>query len=162
MAVSFPFFVMGYYLRNIIRNLNNYNVQLRLVLIIVSVAILILLSESQIVYGAGRINGNIALAYIRGFAGCVMVILICTLIERIPKLAELLAIIGASTLTVLGLHFHFIIPSKIFYSLVFGNASEMNIVYALIVSILTVLCLTYVHKFLSNKVPIIIGRSNSK
>lgn len=159
MAVSLPFFMIGYYAKDFFKNLSDYNTQIRIIMLIICTAILFLFTESRIAFGGGRISGLIPIAYIRGLAGCIVVMIICTFIHKFKILATPLSVLGASTLTVLGLHFHFLYPSKVFYLTVLnGDAASIHIVYALIVTIITVTCLTFVHKFLNAKAPFMVGK----
>ena len=160
MAVSFPIFIIGYYTGHFFRNIDIMKLQYKIVLIVVCLAVLCVFTDSQVIFGAGRIMGNPITAYTRGLAGTMALIVICTFIHRIPRISFWLSLLGASTITVLGLHFHFIMPAKVIYKLFFGDPGAIHIVYALIVSLLTCLCLVYVHRFLSIKAPFVIGKCN--
>lgn len=162
MAVSFPFFVIGYYTGNFFKNIDVIKLQYKIVLAVICLAVLCVFTDSQLVFGAGRIVGNHIIAYSRGLAGSMALIVICTFIHHIPRVSVWLSLLGASTITVLGLHFHFIFPAKVIYKLTHGDPGSIHIVYALVVSILTVLCLTYVHRFLSTKVPFAVGKGRVK
>lgn len=158
MAVSFPFVLIGFYAKDIFRSLNTYKLQIRLIVFIVCIAALFIFTDSAVAFGGGSIHGNIFLAYLRGLCGSIALILLCTFIERMPKLSAALAVMGASTLTILCLHFHFLYPSKVIYKLIGGDPGKIDIITAFIITLITVFCLTYVHKFLQAKAPILIGR----
>ena len=162
MAVSSPFFVIGYYTGNFFKNIDVIKLQYKIVLAVICLAVLCVFTDSQLVFGAGRIVGNHIIAYSRGLAGSMALIVICTFIHHIPRVSVWLSLLGASTITVLGLHCHFIFPAKVIYTLTHGDPGSIHIIYALGVSILTVLCLTYVHRFLSTKAPFAVGKGRVK
>lgn len=155
MAVSFPFFAIGFYARNFIKKLSDYKIQIRIIIFIICLSLLCIAVDSKIIYGGGVIEGNCLVAYLRGLAGVVFIIVACSFL---PSSFKFLALLGASTITVLGLHFHFIIPAKVIYALFIGDVNSIHIIYAIIVSLVTAYCLTFVHAFLSNKAPFIIGK----
>lgn len=159
MAVSFPFFMAGYYGKDFFKSLAGWKVQIRIIAIIVFAAILCLIMDSRVTFGCGRIEGNIPLAYIRSMSGVMVVLIASTFIHKIPGISTAMSFLGASTLTVLGFHTQMIIPSKVIYVMGFGgDPGDVHLVYALIVTLLIVCCLTFVHGFLSKKTPFIVGK----
>lgn len=75
----------------------------------------------MIIYGAGIIKGNAVIAYVKGFAGSLCILIICTLFDKVPKLSSVLSIIGASTITILCLHFHLLYPAKVLYKVLLNG-----------------------------------------
>lgn len=87
MAVSFPLFIIGYYTRHFFRGIETMKFQYKIVLIVVCFAVLTVFTDSMVIFGGGRIIGNPIIAYIRGLAGTLAIIAICTFIQRIPRIS---------------------------------------------------------------------------
>lgn len=157
-AVSFPFFLLGYYGRDYIINLPTKSITLKLLTIVVCSFMLIYFVDS-IIYGGGSINGNWLVAYLRGIAGSLCLLVLCSFLDFNKKLSSILSLIGISTITILGLHFHLLYPIKVIYKLLFhGNPQDIHIMFALIASLIIVLILTYIHGYIIKKMPFIVGR----
>lgn len=158
MAVSFPFFALGYYIRKFILQLPLKSWRYRILLLCVS-ALVLLYFDDGVAFAAGKVLGNVLIAYSRGVAGCIVLLIICTISVRIHYISEKLSILGLSTLAVLGLHFHFIYLAKALYARFFGNIGDIHILYALITSIVTVIIITHLNNFFAIKAPYIIGKT---
>ena len=160
-SIAFPFFLIGYYGKTLILKLPSLSVYTRIAVIIIC-SIFMLSFTDMIAYAAGVIQGNVIIAYMRGLVGSLLLLIICSFIVSIPKLSKLsnyLSIIGASTITILCLHFHFIYPLKVIYKLLLsGDPGNIHIMFALTVSLCIVIVLTYLHGYLNSRIPIIVGK----
>lgn len=160
MTVSLPFFLLGYYLKDYFKKLEKQSVQVRIIISIVCALVLGLFTESFVSFGAGKIVGNVFVAYLRGLSGVVLLMSVCTFIPVSSKIYAGLSVLGVSTLTILVLHGYFTTVSKVVYTLFFGNPQTIHIIFAVVSTIITVICLSYVHKWLMRYAPFVIGHKS--
>lgn len=160
-AVSFPYFLVGFYLRDFFKGLNKKSIQLKIAVFIIALVTFIICIDCFIIPGEARIEGNIVLAYLKGISGAMLVIMISMCLGKFKNTATFFSFIGVATICILGLHAHFIFVGKFLYSKVFGaagNAYEMNMIIALAITIIAVVLSSLAYNFFLKSIPFAIGK----
>ena len=153
--VSYPFFIIGYYLRNWKDKLSCYQVNRYTILwIVVLLAIVFLCGHNHkyvFLYICGY-GDNIILYLIGGLAGSAFIFLISKSLEKCQW--RIITDISIGTTLILGFHMHIISFIRHFFS----TASFMDIVFSIII----VLLFVPIIRFCKLHMPLIMGKYRIK
>lgn len=157
-SVSFPFFLIGVYSRDVVLKLCQLKQMYRIVIGSITVLALYIIS-SNVNCGGGIVNGAYYMGFLRGISGSIMLIILCSLLAELKGEINWLSLLGKSTLTVLALHFHILYIAKVAYKLILhGNPGETDMIYGLIVAVMMCYCLPQLHLLFEKKYPWLIGK----
>lgn len=161
-AVSFPYFILGYYLNyRVVRDYSNFNIIYFIFLFIFAVWAVCMLAGNSVMPDDAEINGILPLAYIRGIAGITSVMAAAIILEksRWQPIMKILKYVGEATLTILGLHIAFVIIFKVIYVYLGFPKDLIPMRLAMPVSILITLICAYIHhNILMKRIPWLIGK----
>lgn len=163
-AVSFPYFVLGYYInRLVVRDYGNVNVIYFIFIAIFGIAAIFMMTGHSVMPDDAEINGLTFLAYLRGILGIAAVLSIAIILEksRWKPIVKFLKYTGEATLTILGLHIAGVIVFKVIYVLLGHPKEEIPMFMALPVSLLIVLICAFIHHhYFAEKTPWITGKNS--
>ena len=159
LITSLPFFLIGAYFKPLFISMIKMRHAYRILLGIVCIIVILMEPESTFRFARGEITGNLVIAFIRGIAGILATFVLASYSAMLPsRISNFISLIGSATLVVLAVHFYFLIPGKVLYSILGFDASQMHILYASVLSIICLCCSPAIFSFLKRKAPFIIGK----
>lgn len=151
--MALPLYIVGYLSKEY--KLVNYIQKRKSVLLIVTLLYTAFLApmNDMVNMDGGYAGNNIFFFYFNAIVGILMIISFVNFNIFTPN--GLVAYIGKNTLVVLGLHLLFISFYKLFAYMIFDKINDMT---ALIISILVIVSLIPVIKFINKYIPFVIGK----
>ena len=160
--LAFPFYCVGFFLQEL-HVLDKFPPK-RYCNVLIGMALLAYIVLFGVKNGRVDIDGclygnNIVFFYLNGTIGTIMIILLIKETKKLSILSEC----GKSTITILGTHFFFLIPSQILFVTIFHfSISDLPFFCSALMAIVACLGGVLIHSFLNRHFPLLIGKNDTK